>query len=165
MELSLFLTETGVSDLHDDCIVPRKLWRKIDVTCGCRCCIFYNAIAFAQVSDISIFTRALNLRNTVREVRACLSCNPSERLCDGSQLMYFVCCSLSCQTMFRVVGDWLYSLSVVFGCDMNTKSLRLVETLFLLYQPRTVATQSSWLQLLQGDSHTASRPRWKMSHQ
>ena len=33
--------------------------------------------------------------------------------------MHFVCCSVSCQTMFRVVSDWLYSLGVIFGRDMN----------------------------------------------
>ena len=30
--------------------------------------------------------------------------------------------------MFRVVSDWLYSLSVVFGRDMNAKVLVLLET-------------------------------------
>ena len=55
----------------------------------------------------------------------CLSCDPSKRLCDGTQLMDFVCCSLSCQTMFRVVSDWLHSLSVFFGRVMNTDVLVL----------------------------------------
>ena len=41
--------------------------------------------------------------------------------------MYFVCCSLSCQTMFRVMSDWLYSLSVVFDCDVNAKVFILSE--------------------------------------
>ena len=58
--------------------------------------------------------------------------------------------------MFRVVSDWLYSLSVVFGCDANTKVF-VLSKLFstkperyrvLLYQPKIVATQSSWLQLV-----------------
>ena len=107
--------------VHDNCIAPSKIWRKVNATCGCRCCILYDSIAFTQVSNTSIFKRALNLRDTVWEIRSGLSCDPSERLCDGSQLMYFACCSLSCQTVFRVVSDWLNSLSVVFGCDANAK--------------------------------------------
>ena len=35
--------------------------------------------------------------------------------------MYFVCCCLSCQTVFHVISDWLYSFGVVIGCDMNAK--------------------------------------------
>ena len=71
VELFLFLTETGVTDRRDNRIIPRKIWRNIDATCGCRCCTLYNFIALTPVPAIDIFKRALNLRNTVREVRAC----------------------------------------------------------------------------------------------
>ena len=39
--------------------------------------------------------------------------------------MYFICSSLAYQAMFRVVSNWLYSLSVVFRRDTNTKVLVL----------------------------------------
>ena len=41
--------------------------------------------------------------------------------------MCFVCCSLSCQALFRVMSDWLHPLSVVFGCDVNAKVFVLSE--------------------------------------
>ena len=50
-----------------------------------------------------------------------MSFDQSKRLCVRSQLMYFNFRRLSCQAMFRVVSDWLHSLSVVLSRDMNTK--------------------------------------------
>ena len=51
--------------------------------------------------------------------------------------MYFVRSSLSCQTVFHVVSDWLYSFGVVFGCDMDAKVFVLSE--FLSAKPEDTA--------------------------
>ena len=59
-----------------------------------------------------------------RSGRVCFAIQ-ARGLCDGCQLMYFICSGLSCQAMFRVVSNWLYSFSVVFRRDMNTKVLVL----------------------------------------
>ena len=68
--------------------------------------------------------------------------------------------------MFRVVSDWLFLISVVFGGDMNAKVFVLSKlfpakcegNVFFFANQEFVATRSSWLQLFPGDSHTASRP-------
>ena len=75
--------------------------------------------------------------------------------------------------MFRVTSDWLHSLNVVFPGDVNTKVFVLSKlfstkpegTVFFFTNQKNVATQSSWLRLLPGDSHAASRPRWRTSQQ
>ena len=41
--------------------------------------------------------------------------------------MYLTRSSLSCQTMFRFMSDWLYSFSVVLRCDTNTKIFVLLK--------------------------------------
>ena len=87
---------------------------------------------------------------------------PGERLCDGSQLMYFVCCSLSCQTVFRLVSDWLNSLSVIFGRDMNAKVFVLSE-FFPATSEVTVLLLSNQ-ELLQHGIHTFGS-FWKIAIQ
>ena len=76
-----------------------------------------------------------------------MPCDPGERQCDGSQLMYFVCCSLSCQTVFHVVGDWLNSLSVIFGCDVSAKVFVLSE--FFSAKPKVTVLLLSNQELMQ----------------
>ena len=55
--LFLFLTETGITDRHNDCIIPRKSWRKIDTTCGCRNSLLYNTIALMRKSRTQAFPK------------------------------------------------------------------------------------------------------------
>ena len=49
----------------------------------------HNTIALTQIFNTSIFESGLYLGDAIRKIRACLSCDPSKRLCDRSQLMYF----------------------------------------------------------------------------
>ena len=69
------------------------------------------------------------------EVRACLSCNPGKRLCDGSQLMYFVCCSLKLPKSSSCRNSFPQNLKV--PC-------------VLLYQPRIVANTEFMASALSG---------------
>ena len=122
----------------------REIWRNIDDTWGCRCCILYNKIALTQVSDTSIFKRVLALRNTVWEIVVFALRSKRETVCVSNHVSHrklLVVLVQCCLLLWR-----------------EYRSLRLVETLFrktwryrvLLCQPTIVATQSSWLRLLPG---------------
>ena len=87
--------------------------------------------------------------------------------------MYFACCSLSCQTVYRVVSDWLNSLSVVFGCDTNAKVFVLSElfsakpevTVLLLSDPELLQHGIHSFDSFQNIARQQVVPRWKTSQQ
>ena len=87
--------------------------------------------------------------------------------------MHFTRSSLSCQTVFRVVSDWLCSFSVILCCDKNTKVFVLVKLfsaksegfVFFFANQELLQHRVHELGLLPKDSHTTSHLHWKTSQQ